>query len=140
PPQGIPKVDVSRLRYADELDEELRSLPDEKIGEQTQIVRPGMPLPPPTGTRDTGEISIWEAFGVKPPSQQDSEALDEIVKRETGEHKKVVVDDDETDEEDDTVTFSPLHPDLLRVRRIDTGEGLRLQQAREQVKVRRGKS
>ena len=111
PPQGVPKVDLSRMRYADEIDNDEPRLPEPEADiEDTQIIRPG--LPPPTDDRDTGQVSIWEAFGVKAPSQTDAEALDEIVKTATGEHTPIVLDDEE-----DTRTFSPLYDaNILRVR------------------------
>lgn len=36
-------------------------------------------LPPPTPKYDTGEITIWEAFGIQRPSEVDSAALDELI-------------------------------------------------------------
>ncbi len=36
-------------------------------------------LPPPTSPRDTGEVSIWEVFGVTPPSAQDADALEDLI-------------------------------------------------------------
>ncbi len=36
-------------------------------------------LPPPTSPRDTGEMSIWEVFGVTPPSAQDADALEDLI-------------------------------------------------------------
>ncbi|MCL4875399.1 MAG: SRPBCC family protein [Anaerolineae bacterium] len=135
PPQGTPKVDISRLRYADEVDEEESPAPElaKKSATTTQIVRPG--LPPPTG-QDAGMISIWEAFGIKAPSQQDAEVLNEIV-RQTREIKKVTID--EPLHSQDTYTFSPLYPSsILRVRPLNK-TGLRSTQARAHVKVRRAK-
>lgn len=109
PPQGTPKVDLSRVRYADEIDD---AAPEEENLQATQIIRPG--LPPPS-TRDTGNISIWEAFGVKAPSQLDNEALAEVVKHSTGEHKTLKIEP--ALRESDTRTFSPLYEvALLRVR------------------------
>ena len=113
PPQGTPKVDLSRMRYVDEMeDEDDQELPPEDNfnGNDTQILRPG--LPPPTGERDTGQVSIWEAFGIKAPSQSDAEALDMIVKTATGELPALVLNDEE-----DTTTFSPLfEATVLRVK------------------------
>jgi hypothetical protein len=111
PPQGTPKVDLSRMRYADEMDEDEPPPPEDDFnGNNTQIIRPG--LPPPTDQRDTGQVSIWEAFGVKAPSQSDAEALDHIVKTATGELKALVLSDEE-----DTRTFSPLYEaTVLRVK------------------------
>lgn len=39
--------------------------------------RPG--LPPQTPITDTGEISIWEVFGMRRPSDQDADALDDLI-------------------------------------------------------------
>jgi len=39
--------------------------------------RPG--LPPQTPKTDTGEISIWEVFGLRRPSDQDADALDDLI-------------------------------------------------------------
>jgi len=49
-------------------------------------------LPPPTPKTDTGEVSIWEVFGLRRPSEADQDALDDLIKtvevrkRKTGEH------------------------------------------------------
>lgn len=37
-------------------------------------------LPPQTPTTDTGEMSIWDVFGMRPPSEVDADVLDEMVK------------------------------------------------------------
>jgi uncharacterized membrane protein len=136
PPRGTPKVDISRLRYADEVADNpaIEAPVPREDTQRTQIIRPG--LPPPTDPGDTGQISIWEAFGIKPPSQADAEALEEIVKRETGDHQAVTI---ETPlREGDTFTFSPLyHTMVLRVRRRAVRKGLRIKQARARVKIRR---
>ncbi len=39
--------------------------------------RPG--LPPQTPITDTGEISIWEVFGLRRPSDQDADALEDLI-------------------------------------------------------------
>ena len=36
-------------------------------------------LPPQTPVTDTGEISIWEVFGLKRPSEQDADVLNDLV-------------------------------------------------------------
>ncbi len=36
-------------------------------------------LPPPTPKTDTGEISIWEVFGLRRPSEQDEDALQGLI-------------------------------------------------------------
>jgi hypothetical protein len=40
---------------------------------------PAPELPPPTTTGDTGEISIWDAFGVVPPSERAKNDLEAII-------------------------------------------------------------
>jgi hypothetical protein len=114
PPQGTPKVDVSRLRYADELNEDA-----DAYDPPTLMRLPG--LPPPTERRDTGEVSIWDAFGLRPPSAHDTEALNEIVKKETGQFKVVVADDLNSD----TRTFSPLITLPVKARPHQEEEGPR---------------
>ena len=36
-------------------------------------------LPPQTPEHDTGEISIWDVFGIRRPSEQDADALDDLI-------------------------------------------------------------
>ncbi|HML23615.1 MAG TPA: SRPBCC family protein [Aggregatilinea sp.] len=36
-------------------------------------------LPPPTSKYDTGEVTIWEVFGIQRPSDADAAALDELI-------------------------------------------------------------
>lgn len=147
PPRGVPKVDLAKLRFADEVEDD----EDDRPELRTQQIRPGMPLPPPTQKQDTGEISIWEAFGIAPPSKADNEALDQVVKRSTGEYKAVTLEEDAAKAEQkadsksiqaalrdgDTITFSPLFQSVtLRVRFQHLQTGLRSQQARDEVKLR----
>lgn len=47
-------------------------------------IRPG--LPPQTPITDTGEISIWDVFGIRRPSDQDSDALDELIESIQARH------------------------------------------------------
>jgi hypothetical protein len=139
PPQGTPKVNIARLRFADEVNTELDLTPppDRDSGEtgQTQAIRPG--LPPPTSSQDTGEISIWDAFGLPAPSKMDAQALAEVVKT-TGEFSPVVIDGPER--ESDTVAFSPLYRmQRLKIRAAYPKEsvpGLTIRQRRRRVKVR----
>jgi hypothetical protein len=122
PPQGTPKVDVSRLRYAEDIltDPNLPAISGPS--ESTQAIRPG--LPPPTDSRDTGEISIWEAFGLMRPSQLDQEALEEVVqKRKTDEQPILPAEALRIEPalgEGDTLTYSPLYRrgGILRVRSV----------------------
>lgn len=109
PPQGTPKVDISRLRYADEVAEDafLADSADDS---------PAKTLPPPTDLQDTGTVSIWDVFGVEAPSKRDSKALNEIVKQTTGEFNAV----EAPLKDGDTMTFSPLFRHLvLRVRSLE---------------------
>lgn len=48
------------------------------VGEFAPVDRPAT-LPPQTPITDTGEISIWEVFGVKRPSDEDTQTLTEFV-------------------------------------------------------------
>jgi ligand-binding SRPBCC domain-containing protein len=54
------------------------SPPISELEDDTQPTKPG--LPPQTPKTDTGEISIWEAFGLERPSEQDEVALDTLLK------------------------------------------------------------
>lgn len=76
PPIGMPPV------------EEQAALPEGTVlrRDKPQIVRevgdddrPRGHLPPPTPKYDTGEVTIWEAFGIQRPSEVDSAALDELI-------------------------------------------------------------
>ncbi|NJL94669.1 MAG: hypothetical protein HC915_13575 [Anaerolineae bacterium] len=115
----------------------------------TQRIVPGLP----PSTHDTGEISIWEAFGVKPPSQLDQEALEQVVKIATGEHQPVVVTDaaplggvepekstQELQRTDMVVPIQDLREYVLHIRPIWESEGLRLNQARQRANLRAPRS
>lgn len=129
PPQGIPKVDLSRVRYADEVGAENDLAPADEDLRQTQLMRPG--LPPPTSKDDTGEISIWDAFGIKPPSRSDAEALDVLVKTATGPHKAISPEHDE-----DTAIFSPLSRAMILRVRVPHDHPPRSRAAPSSLKVR----
>ena len=158
PPKGIPRV-----RFADEIEAAEEDAPTYQPVEPdpdtiTHQVRPG--LPPPTHMTDTGQISIWEAFGVRAPSQLDAEALQEVVKKATGEFPSVRIEapadiplpvPEESPsvpiepvlDSGDTRTFSPLFTaSVLRVRppKEEDQRGLRSKQARQHAKVRPHKS
>jgi len=60
PPDGVRPAELAKEAAA--------SLPE---------ARPG--LPPQTPITDTGEISIWEVFGLRRPSDQDADALDDLI-------------------------------------------------------------
>jgi hypothetical protein len=49
-------------------------------GVEAEEARQRAHLPPPTPQADTGEVSIWEIFGVKRPSEQDMAVLNDLVK------------------------------------------------------------
>lgn len=157
PPKNTPKVDLSRVRFADEVGEEAPPAPAEEPPKPTATAdnTTTQELPPPTNMQDTGEISIWEAFGVAPPSKADNQALDEVIKRSTGEFDVVTTDATESKstpnniqqdnlmiepplKAEDTFTFSPLYmSQSLRLRTIvNNNNGLRQKQARESVKLR----
>jgi hypothetical protein len=134
PSTPTPKVDVSRLRYADEMNaDSTPKAPD--WDSQTQRVRPGLPVA--TGKRDTANVSIWEAFGVKPPSQLDREALDAVVKRTTGSMSAVNVDEPSPGPGEDTHGFSPLlHVRLVRLRPLKPAPVAVRPRMRSKVRVR----
>ena len=75
PPRGIPAVrqpvDTSPV-------DPNAPLPSERSATPPTAGRPAH-LPPPTSPRDTGEVSIWEVFGVTPPSAQDEGALEDLI-------------------------------------------------------------
>jgi hypothetical protein len=96
PPRGIPAVqpEVAELEPEPEpapapapevieppvLDESQRPTPPRGI----PAVQPAADeaqgdLPPQTPVTDTGEISIWEVFGLRRPSEQDADALHDLV-------------------------------------------------------------
>jgi len=58
PPRGVPSVPAPAARE--------------------QAEREGI-LPPPTPKTDTGEVSIWEVFGLRRPSEQDEDALQGLI-------------------------------------------------------------
>jgi hypothetical protein len=40
---------------------------------------PGTVIPPPTPRADTGDASIWEVFGVRRPSEEADDALQDLI-------------------------------------------------------------
>ncbi len=89
---------------------------------------PGPGLPPPTPKTDTGEVSIWEIFGTKRPSDMDSEALDNLV-------REVQAKEVASAQDDYAATLLP-HK-VSRVRPARAGMGLRLRLALHAARVRR---
>lgn len=59
-------------------EESTTKLADENTDPSQQKVRSD--LPPPTAKRDTGEISIWDAFGVNRPKDELTATIDELLK------------------------------------------------------------
>jgi uncharacterized protein YndB with AHSA1/START domain len=83
-------------------------------------------VPPPTPLHDTGEISIWEVFGLRRPSEQAQEVLDDLMRtvrtKQTAEMQRVIVD--------------RRYQRPSRVRKLRTVMGLRLKQAIKRAHVR----
>jgi hypothetical protein len=83
-------------------------------------------LPPQTPKTDTGEISIWEVFGVQRPSEQDTQSLEELVQtvreREKAEKRR---------------QRGSGKPRRIRVRMRRYTEGLRRRLVWQVVRVRR---
>jgi uncharacterized protein YndB with AHSA1/START domain len=98
PPHGIPVVrpTLAGEEPSDEVPTRPRPLRDtDAPGPPGEIAPPQHPvtLPPQTPIHDTGEISIWEVFGVKRPSEQDTETLEDLirsVRRKKSEMKRRV--------------------------------------------------
>jgi uncharacterized membrane protein len=85
PPHGIPVV--RPILAGDEPSDEVPTKP--KPPRETDAPSPPseiepaqhpVTLPPQTPIHDTGEISIWEVFGVKRPSEQDTETLEDLIR------------------------------------------------------------
>ncbi len=68
PPRGIPAVRRQVITTPVDPNTPLPAEPSRPVH-----------LPPPTSPRDTGEVSIWEVFGVTPPSAQDEGALEDLI-------------------------------------------------------------
>jgi hypothetical protein len=94
PPRGIPAV--QRPPAADAPSPFARpASPGEKMARPQPTPPPDAPsppppggreradrpeiLPPPTSKTDTGEISIWEVFGLRRPSERDEDALQGLI-------------------------------------------------------------
>lgn len=84
--------------------------------------------PPQTPAHDTGEISIWDVFGVERPSAENEAALttliDSVYAREQGRERAVLL----------TQGYKPRLP--VRVRRLHTVIGWRLKRMRQLAHVR----
>jgi len=88
-PDAPEKIDpYARFRRPDEAEGKAATTPAEGVRpveparESTASppeseARPG--LPPQTPITDTGEISIWDVFGIRRPSEQDADALDDLI-------------------------------------------------------------
>lgn len=130
PPRGIPAVQPTLAdKSADEVP--TKPKPPRDRGEPTPAPSEIAPatqkratLPPQTPVHDTGEISIWEAFGVKRPSEQDDETLEDLFR--TVRKRQMAK--------------RPTAPRSLkqsrRVRRVDTATGLRVWLALRAARIR----
>jgi len=93
PPRGIPAVlppaesaspsfarpapqDAENIPPRPAPPREVPGAPASAAGEQAEQ---GGTLPPPTPKTDTGEVSIWEVFGLRRPSEQDEDALQGLI-------------------------------------------------------------
>jgi uncharacterized protein YndB with AHSA1/START domain len=85
---------------------------------------PAPGLPPQTPQHDTGEISIWDVFGMRRPSEQDSEALDSLVQSV------------QTRELTNRLVYGRMPKRPVRVRRAAVALGLRLRLALASAGVR----
>ena len=120
PPHGIPVVRPSLAEEVPSDESPTKPKPPREIdapGPPGEIgsVQHAATLPPQTPIHDTGEISIWEVFGVKRPSEQDTETLEDLirsVRRKKSEIKRHV---------------GRRHPRRRwRARRVETVVGLRV--------------
>jgi uncharacterized protein YndB with AHSA1/START domain len=129
-PRGIPAVQPTLA--GDSADEvPTKPKPPRDVGESMPApseIAPATPqratLPPQTPDHDTGEISIWEAFGVKRPSEQDNETLEDLFRSVRKRQ----------------MARRPTAPRSLkqsgRVRRVDTATGLRVWLALRAARIR----
>jgi uncharacterized protein YndB with AHSA1/START domain len=85
PPHGIPVV--RPILPGDESSDEAPTKPKpprraDVSGPPSEVeaAQHAATLPPQTPIHDTGEISIWEVFGVKRPSEQDTETLEDLIR------------------------------------------------------------
>ncbi len=83
-------------------------------------------LPPPTPKTDTGEVSIWEVFGLRRPSEQDEDALQGLI--QSVEARKVV------EQRRETLRRGLKRPP--RVRLLASASGLRARLALLRARVR----
>jgi uncharacterized protein YndB with AHSA1/START domain len=122
PPHGIPSV---RPTFT----EAQRDRPKESPGETAPAGEQRAGLPPQTPIHDTGEISIWEVFDVRRPSEQDTETLEALIQsvRKKGTVAKRRVKP--------RITKRP-----ARVRRLDTVIGLRVWLALRAPRIRLNES
>ncbi len=120
PPHGIPAVQPSFAGEQPSDERPTKPKPPRETGapgapSEIAPAQPPATLPPQTPVHDTGEISIWEVFGVKRPSEQDNETLEDLirsVRRKKSESKRRVG------------RRIPKRP--MRARRIETVVGLRV--------------
>jgi uncharacterized protein YndB with AHSA1/START domain len=82
PPHGIPVVrpSVAVEPPSDEIPTKPKPPRETDAPGDVESDRHAATLPPQTPIHDTGEISIWEVFGVKRPSEQDDENLEDLIR------------------------------------------------------------
>ncbi|MBN1202310.1 MAG: SRPBCC family protein [Anaerolineae bacterium] len=108
PPRGIPRSELEP--------------PGESQAADQESQRSG--LPPQTPVTDTGEISIWEIFGERRPSERDTHALTDLI--ETVQARQIV----------DRLVDGRLPKRPVHVRQLGSAIGLRLNLAWGAVRVR----
>jgi hypothetical protein len=82
--------------------------------------------PPQTPKTDSGEISIWEVFGVKRPSEQDNEVLQDLFRSVSPSRKKITR----------RRVVPRLHQRRRRTRPVETVVGLRVWLALRAARIR----
>lgn len=114
PPRGIPSVTPATRQAAP---------PPVDVEHMTDEQRRAAGLPAQTPKTDTGEISIWDVFGVPRPSQQDEAALQDLIK--SVYEKEAALE-----------TSRQRQKRPANVRRLPVVLGLRLRLALQAVRVR----
>jgi uncharacterized protein YndB with AHSA1/START domain len=82
PPHGVPAVPPSFAGElpSDEIPTKPRPPREMDAPREGALAEHSATLPPQTPIHDTGEISIWEVFGVRRPSEQDNETLEDLIR------------------------------------------------------------
>ena len=141
PPRGIPvvrpSVSVEAAEQPPALEETpasarptpargLPSLDQQRVGQAGESGSPGIVIPPPIPQTDTGHTSIWEVFGVRRPSEEADDVLQDLIQsvhaRQAGERAR-----------------QHLGRRAIQVRQLRLAMGLRLRLALQAVRVRLGR-